>query len=300
MDAAEHSESAPTNVDTPDRGAPDAAFADVGEAHLAHVRGAMEVEAGQQVRGGDGVVGYRDSLFTSILVERPVLTIAWPDHLYIPGQADHRQYWFVPPPDDHRYRYAYADGTGASAADAATGRLFAWVNVSGLNPPYTGYAGTGVRITPSATLSFLTVSADVDLLAETRWWYLPGPSADFSTFRYRGTAHVAVWVIDPVTGRWELLRPFGSRSLFAFGEQGQGGTAVDSDRHAFDDLAATVQVQSGRAYAITVSFEASIAYDCRSRGGGAYVKQEGDDIRLWASIAGGVRSISASTKVLIP
>ncbi len=311
MVSAERENLTPTDDgDEPDRGAPDRLISDVGSAHLARVREAMEVELGRHlaqgegqgmaVMGGDGLGAYRDHIFTEILLERPWFTLAWPDHLYIPGQADHRPHWIVPPPDDHRYRYAYADGSGASTADAGTGRLFSWVNVSGLNPAYTGFAGVGAAVRPAATLAYLTVGADVDLLAETRWWYLPGPAAGYSTFRYRGTAYVAVWAIDPVSGAWELLRPYGARTLFAFDERGQGGTAVDSRRHAFDDVRATVQVQGGRRYAVTVSFEATITYDCRDRGGRPYVKAEGDDIRLWASIAGSVPSISATTKVLVP
>ena len=297
--------------DGADAGAPTSAIGAIDDDALGPVRDRLEAElaaspavagadAGHAVRGGDGVTGYRDSIFTTLAQGRPVFTLAWPDHLYIPGQADHREYWFVPPPDDHRYRYAYAGPPGASTADAADGRLFAWVNTSGLEPGYTGYAGVGARITPSATLAYLTIGADMDLLAEARWWYLPGTDAGYATFSYRAAVFVAAWVIDPVSGRWELLRPFASRTLLAFRESGQGGSAVVSQRHAFDDLTARVQVQAGRQYAVTASFEVTIAHDCRDRRGARYVKQPGDDIRLWASLTGQVASITASTTVLVP
>lgn len=284
-----------------DAGAPAGPISRIGDEALVAVRDRMEeLVVGQTVRGG-GVTDYRDAIFTSFVRDRPVWTLAWPDSLYIPSQADFRTYWFTPPPADHLYRYAYADGTGASTADAGTGRLFTWVNVSDLTPGYTGYAGVGARIVPSATLSYLTVGADVDLVAESRWWYLPGSSAGFASVSYSATAFLAVWVIDPVTGRWELVRPFASRSLFSFTQSGLGGSAVSSRHVAFDDLAATVQVQAGRQYAVTVSFEATISYDCRDRTDRQpYRRQPGDDIRLWASVAGQVASISASTKVLIP
>lgn len=256
---------------------------------------------GQAVRDAHGVADYRDAIFTSVLKDRPTLIFAWPDSLYIPSQADYRLYWISPPPADHRYAYAYADPTGSSTADAGTGRLFAWVNVSDLSPGYTGYAGVGARVVPTATLSYLTVGAAVDLVAESRWWYLPGSSAGFATFSYSATAFLAVWEIDPVTGRWELVRPFASRSLFSFREGGLGGSAVQTDRQIFDDLSATVQVQSGRQYAVTLDFEVTIGYDVRDRSDQQpYRKQPGDDIKLWASVAGQVASISASTKVLIP
>lgn len=285
-----------------DAGAPTGAISRIGDEALVAIRDRLEGElvAGQTVRGG-GVPDYRDALFTAAFSDRPVWTLAWPDSLYIPSQADYRTYWFSPPPADHRYRYAYADSPGGSTADAGTGRVFTWVNVSDLAHGHTGYAGVGARIVPSATLSYLTVGADVDLVAESRWWYLPGSSAGFASFSYSATAYLAVWAIDPVTGRWDLVRPFASRSLFSFNQGGQGGSAVSSRRVAFDDLTATVQVQAGRQYAVTVSFEATINLDCRDRSDREpYRRQPGDDIRLWASVAGQVASISASTKVLIP
>lgn len=125
-----------------------------------------------------------------------------------------------------------------------------------------------------------------------------GP-AGFTTFSYSATAYLAVWAIDPVTGQWDLLRPFGSRSLFSLRESGPGGSAVDSRHEAFDDLTTTAQVQAGRQRAVTVSFEATIAYACRDRNNRPYATQAGDDIKLRANVAGRVASISASTKVLV-
>ena len=66
-------------------------------------------------------------------------------------------------------------------------------------------------------------------------------------------------------------------------------------RQAFTDLAVTLQLQGGHTYALGVAFEAEIAYDCRDRTGHPYKKQPSDDMRLWASIAGTVASITVST-----
>ncbi len=169
------------------------------------------------------------------------------------------------------------------------------MNVSGLNPSYIGFAGIGVSVLPQASLSSVLVSADVDLVAESRWWYQPGATGGIASFSYRGTAYMAGWEVDPLTGQWTLLKPFGSRTLFKFTESGQGGSAISSQRHAFNDLSVTLQLQGSHTYAIGVALETEIAFDCRDRTGHTYKKQPGDDIKLWASIAGNVSSVSVST-----
>lgn len=289
-----------------DAGAPSAPIGFVGRERLARIHEELERYTGA---GGqatmDGVADYRSAIVSEYLHERPVFTLAWPESLFIPSAADSLQYWLTPAPDDHRYRYAWTDTLNGqpsgSSASAATGDLFAWNNVSGLAPGYIGYAGTGVRFTPKAQLSQVTVGADISLVAETRWWFLPGPSAGYSHISYRGTAFLSCWQIDPVTGAWDLVRPFGARTLFQFAENGQGGSAVSHHAAVFDDLSASVQMQGGRSYAVGVSFEAEILADCRDRSNKPYRAQPGDDIRLWASIAGRVASISVATStVLIP
>ncbi|TFC83642.1 hypothetical protein E3T24_11630 [Cryobacterium sp. TmT2-59] len=157
----------------------------------------------------ESVHKYRDAVFSQYFRDRPVFTLTWPDSLYIPAEADFKRYWFVAPPGDHRYRYRWSNTEkgqpAGSSASEKDGRLFSWVNVSALNSSYIGFAGTGVSITPRASLSTVTVSADIDLVTETRWWHMPGTPAGFAHFAYRGTAYLAGWEIDPVTGQWELL-----------------------------------------------------------------------------------------------
>ena len=313
-----HNEDTPLNEGTPDsEGTPDnekspgpSSFASevgapAGPISLVRRQEIDEVQRGIELPAADAatrlrsVRAYRDAVFGQYFRDRPAFTLDWPDGLYIPADADFAKYWFVAPPEHHRYRYRWNNtDTGQPAGSSASekdGRLFSWVNVSGLNPSYIGFAGTGVSLTPQASLSSVTISADIDLVTETRWWYMPGTPAGSAHFSYRGTAYLAGWEIDPVTGQWELLKPFGSRTLFKFSESGQGGSAISSQRQAFTDLAVTLQLQGGHTYALGVAFEAEIAYDCRDRTGHPFKKQPGDDIRLWASIAGTVASITVST-----
>lgn len=259
----------------------------------------IEVDSGDIDRTLTGVKRYRQALFDNYFRPKSPFVVSWPEDLYIPAAADYRSYWSSPPPDDHRYRYHWAnawDGEpDGSDASEKTGQLFSWVNATPMDGGYIGFAGTGVTRVPRASLSSVTATAAVELVAESRWWFLPAGPIGYAAFSYRGTAYIAGWEIDPVTGAWELLSPFGSRTLFAFDESGRGGSAISSQRHSFTDLSTTLQLRGGHTYAIGVALEAQISFECRDRSGAAYVRQAGDDVKLWASIAGIVPSITLDT-----
>ena len=288
----------PSNVES-EVGAPAGPISFVRRREIEAAHREVETNTGDRARTLVGVRNYREALFANYFRPRSPFVVAWPDDLYIPADADYRTYWSSPAPDDHRFRYRWANGRdgGADGSEASerTGRLFSWVNASSMDSGYIGFAGTGVTLVPRASLSSVTVTASVDLVAESRWWFLPAGPIGFAAFSYRGTAYVAGWEIDPITGAWELLSPFGSRALFAFDESGKGGSAISSQRHAFTDLSATLQLRGSRTYALGVALEAQISFECRDRSGNQYVLQPGDDVKLWASIAGIVPSITLTT-----
>ncbi|POH65524.1 MULTISPECIES: hypothetical protein [Cryobacterium] len=288
----------PSNVDS-EVGAPAGPISFVRRREIEAVHDEIELTTGDAARTLVGVKKYREALFANYFRARAPFVVTWPDNLYIPADADYRTYWSSPAPDDHRFRYRWANGRDGqpdgSDASEKTGRLFSWVNASAMDSGDIGFAGTGVTLVPRASLSSVTVTASVDLVAESRWWFLPAGPIGFAAFSYRGTAYVAGWEIDPITGAWELLSPFGSRTLFAFDESGKGGSAISSQRHAFTDLSVTLQLRGSRTYAIGVALEAQISLECRDKSGTPYRPQPGDDVKLWASIAGMVPSITLAT-----
>ncbi|TFD93951.1 hypothetical protein E3T61_02795 [Cryobacterium lactosi] len=288
----------PSDVES-EIGAPAGPISFVRRREIEAVHQEIELSTGDRDRALVGVRKYREALFANYFRPRSPFVVTWPDNLYIPADADYRAYWSTPAPDDHRYRYRWTNGhdgqPDGSDASEKTGQLFSWVNASAMDAGYIGFAGTGVTLVPRASLSSVTVTAEVDLVAESRWWFLPAGPIGFAAFSYRGTAYVAGWEIDPVTGAWELLSPFGSRTLFAFDETGKGGSAISSQRHAFADLSVTLQLRGSRTYAIGVALEAQISFECRDRSGTQYLPRPGDDVKLWASIAGIVPSITLTT-----
>lgn len=288
----------PSNVES-EVGAPAGPISFVRRREIEAVHREVESDTGDRARTLVGVHKYREALFSNYFRARSPFIITWPDNLYIPADADYRTYWSSPAPDDHRYRYRWANGRDGqrdgSDASEKTGRLFSWVNASDMESGYIGFAGTGVTLVPRASLSSVTATAALDLVAESRWWFLPAGPIGFAAFSFRGTAYIAGWEIDPITGAWELLSPFGSRTLFAFDESGKGGSAISSQRHAFTDLSVTLELRGSRTYAIGVALEAQISFECRDRSGTPYVRQPGDDVKLWASIAAVVPSITMTT-----
>ncbi|WEO75691.1 hypothetical protein BJQ94_09780 [Cryobacterium sp. SO2] len=296
VDAASPAQThAPSPVES-EIGAPAGPISFVRRREIEVIHQEVELAAGNRARTLVGVQKYRQAMFDHYFRPRSSFVATWPDDLYIPAAADHRTYWTSAPPDDHRYRYRWANGRDGkpdgSDASERTGQLFSWVNASALDTGYIGFAGTGVALVPRASLSSVTVSADIELVAESRWWFHPAGPIGFAAFAYRGTAYIAGWEIDPISGAWEMLSPFGSRTLFAFDESGRGGSPISSQRHAFTDLSTTLQLRGSHTYAIGVALEAQISFECRDKAGNPYIRQDGDDVKLWASIAGIVPSIT--------
>lgn len=296
--APEPATRAPSPVES-EIGAPAGPISFVRRREIEVIHQEVESSVDNRERTLAGVQKYRTALFDQYFRPRSPFIASWPDNLYIPAGADHHGYWSSPPPQDHRYRYRWAntrkgrpDGSDASER---TGQLFSWVNASTMEDGYIGFAGTGVTLVPRASLSSVTVSAEIELVAESRWWFHPTGPMGYAAFAYRGTAYIAGWEIDPITGAWELLSPFGSRTLFAFDESGRGGSPISSQRHAFSDLSTTLQLRGSHTYAIGVALEAEISYECRDKSGTPYARRPGDDVKLWASIAGHIPSITLTT-----
>lgn len=289
---------APSPVES-DIGAPAGPISFVRRREIEVIHQELEQAAGNRDRTLVGAQRYREALFANYFRPRVPFIDTWPDNVYIPAAADYLTYWSSPPPDDHRYRYRWSntrDGEhDGSEASERSGQLFSWVNASAMDAGYIGFAGTGVALVPRASLSSVTVRADIELVAESRWWFHPTGPIGFAAFAFRGTAYVAGWEIDPVTGNWDLLTPFGSRTLFAFDESGRGGSPISSQRHAFSDLTTTLQLRGSHTYAIGVALEAQITFECRDKAGKPYTRKDGDDVRLWAAIAGLVPSITLTT-----
>jgi hypothetical protein len=81
----------------------------------------------------------------------------WPEDLYIPGNADYRNYWFTPCPDDHRYSRQWIIGNDVNKANAGDGHVWAYTALNQYVPHARSEAGIGFLYTPSTTLAVYQV-----------------------------------------------------------------------------------------------------------------------------------------------
>src|SRR5512141_792010 len=192
MSTSDHEDKGPSPVAS-EVGAPAGPISFVRRREIEEVHRDLELPGPSGIATMDSITKYKDAIFAQYFRPRPEFALAWPDSLYIPSEADYKNYWIAEPPPSHRYRYHWVNTVNGepagSWASEESGNLFSWVNVSGLNPSFIGFAGTGVSIVPQATLSYVTVSADVEAVTESRWWFMPGAAAGFANFSYRGTAY---------------------------------------------------------------------------------------------------------------
>lgn len=280
---------------------PDAPIGRLELPELDAAREAMELGVREGELDLDALVRYRDLAFDHF---RPDILplLSWPRSWFIPQQADFRQHWPTPPPPSHRYDWTSTNridgGPSPSHASAVDGRLFAWGFATLPDRSTLGVARTGIFFEPSETLATYRLGADIDVTAEWRWALLPASTGVYGRVDYRCTVYLAVWQVNVVDGSWELVRPFGARTLVRTHSTGAGLAAVSRERHAFEDLRLDVQLQGGRTYAIGVSFEADVDAAIVDHSGRPYAKRPGDDVRLWASMLGVVPRITASRRVV--
>jgi len=164
------------------------------------------------------------------------------------------------------------------------------------------FAGVAARFRPAATLSYADVSIDVDILAQSRiWMLLARHTSNLPPAHIRCTAYACVWDIDPVSGAWQLIAPFGSRTLVNRSDSGLSGSAIAqvTAHYSGNALSTRVQVQAGHSYAVGFQAQVDIDTSVRDDNNRPYQRGDGDDWKLWADMTCSVPQITIETTVLI-
>ncbi len=169
------------------------------------------------VRGGHGVSDHwgewEDAAWSGAFGRTsPYLDIdrvRWPASLYIPRNADYRDYWISPPPDRQRYALAWpgvGNGVRPDWADAATGDLFAYTIVPWTTPgaDTRSEAGIGILYTPKfalGTVDFQPIINVKDGILASVLEYFPTLSAGHVTLK--ASVVLAAWQVIP--GGYDLI-----------------------------------------------------------------------------------------------
>jgi hypothetical protein len=237
--------------------------------------------------------------WASRLWETPIVTLAWPRRLYVPGEVDYRRYWPFPPPHDHVYQYDWTGSTSAppqATAHNGTGGLSATATASNLAGRNRSWAGIALEYTPSAKLSQVRFSAEVAALAIYNYRLeLAHPVA--ANFHSYATVFLVGWEINPVTGRWEQLPQFGRHTVFSYPAWGQGSgmPLVVPVTLPLDAVSVNFLVEHNKRYAFGVLFQATINADMRESNGQPYQPRPGDRVEIHSSLSGSTPRMTVRT-----
>jgi hypothetical protein len=233
----------------------------------------------------------------------PILEIGWPSYLYIPSQADHRPYWFVPPPDSNRYQRQWApppSPAGFNKASAADGTLHVQQRIRTTDTYVQAEAGLGIFYTPTASLSEITVEADVRCSGEHRWFNeLDRLFVGHTTVR--ASLFVVAWHQIP-TG-YDLIGSRRFEVVTAGPNTGLGQSAITPYSRSFSgsQLATPFVVQQGRTYLLGIVARVSVWSTLTDDRGRPLPLIENGTFRVWGSLACAVPTIEVHrTRVHIP
>ncbi len=174
-----------------------------------------EIATALPVRGGDGPQHWgewEDASWTGAFGRKPRLDIdldriRWPQGLYIPRDADYRDYWLTPPPSGNRYALAWPAPTGATGwARDTDGAMYAFANTPWSDPGADDRteAGIGVDYSPDFTLGTVDFEPIVNLqdgMLTSVLNYDPLLSAGGVTLRV--SVVLALWQVIP--GGFDLI-----------------------------------------------------------------------------------------------
>jgi hypothetical protein len=233
------------------------------------------------------------SLKFSDVVKVPIYLWRWPAGLFIPGTADYKDYWFVPPPDgENRYsrEWVLGNGSGANHALAATGDLFAYAAARPTDPQLRSEAGIGFVFKPTATLAVYRIDVATHLLGQNRYDVNTTAPAGGSLREWGGLYTVA-WQISPVDGTLTLVRPFGVVTLFDATFQSLTGIPIH-DSPTTAEFTTNIMLEGGRSYLIGVV--AAVQIDnlwTMSNGSPMQPLPPGSTWKAWCSIYGTIPQV---------
>lgn len=149
----------------------------------------------------------------------------WPPDLYIPGDADYRNYWPWPCPASHRYGRQWIIGNDVNQASAAQGHVWAYTAINQYLAHDHSEAGVGFVFTPDATLAVYRVTPSISAIGTHRWsietnYYGGGWIYEL------GVIYIAAWNISPVDGSLELVKPYGVTTVFNQSWLNQGAEPI--------------------------------------------------------------------------
>jgi hypothetical protein len=224
----------------------------------------------------------------------------WPSYLYIPKDANAREYWFTQAPDDHRYCIDWTSPTNATAnrASRLDGTLSSFSQLDNANAgrPQSSESGVGICYKPSMTLGVIDFQPHVDCSGTLRTFleYFPQLSAGYVEVR----AHLLLAAWHQIPGGFDLV----GWKQFDVATSGRIDQTHGAKEHFFQSsfagpsLSAPFVVQSGRTYLLGVVSRISIISSLTSNTGGVLPPISNQLLRVWGTLNCVVPQIDVLTK----
>jgi hypothetical protein len=225
----------------------------------------------------------------------------WPEYLFIPKDANARDYWIGDAPGNHRYGLAWTTpADSANTASAATGNLFAFSQLLNEKPATTqsSTAAIGVFYEPSITLGVVNFQPALNLTAtfRTALEYFPALSA--GGVQIYAEIVLTCWQQIPGPNPFDLI---GSKS-FAVATSGRRdqswGTQLQQFSKSFDgpELSAPFVVERGRSYLFAVTGRITVTSNLISSHGEPLPVFSSTQLKVWGSLNCLIHQINIFTK----
>jgi len=228
------------------------------------------------------------------------VSILWPDGLYIPSDADWKQYWFLPPePGKNRYGHEWTIGFAPpNSASFKTGHLFAFAAARPTDSKLRSEAGIGFVYQPSPKLALYSVEVKVNLLGQNRCDINTTAPAGGAIHEWGGL-YTAAWEINPVNGDLELHKPYGVVTLFDETYLNLTGTPINNWPKSGTIKTNIFLEGGGRTYLISVIAAVQIDNNWRWNNGGPMQNlPEGSVWKAWCDIVGDIPQVWISPSIV--
>lgn len=229
----------------------------------------------------------------------------WPPSLFIPKDANARDYWISAAPDDHRYAIDWTAPPDATAntASAESGQLFTFTQL--LNETagsgQSSESGLGVFYSPSMSLGVVDFQPHVDCTGTLRTFLEFFPQLAAGYVEVSTQLMLAAWQVIP--GGFDLL----SWKSFDVATSGRRDQSHGPEEHLFQKsfagpgLSAPFVVQRGRTYLFGVIGRVVVRSTLTTNEGRPLPAISSKLLRVWGSMSCSVPQIDVITaRVDIP
>jgi hypothetical protein len=206
------------------------------------------------IRKGDFLAPAGNAL--SLMGQEAVRLRRWPEHLYIPSGADWNNYWFCPPPPNHRYSQCWGTAKYSHVQEEfAMCQAYFGEDSTVQQSRIRREAGVGFLFRPADRLATYTIVPNVSIYSnlqrpmkpDSGW--MQGPTSFFWTGVY-----TVAWEVVEKDGSLRLVRPFNVATILRHTQNEQEHMATVHIQKQWDGGPATahMMLEGGRTYIVGV------------------------------------------------